>query len=330
MSNSLRPLGLGEIVDTAFKIYMRHWRVLTLVVGIVIVPAAVGSYLVLSSVPAPDLSPYIGDPTPVVDESLLEEIIPFFRATLVAALIQVVGAMLAAAGSMRAVAEVYLGSVPDWRASLAAAWRRLPAILLTGVLIIGAIGALTVGIWLLTGLTVAGSGGSGALVTLAFLIPLLVVPWLAVSWSLAIPVLVVEGTTSTGALTRSVSLVRGRWWPTFGTILTAWLIVVVLSGIASRILGAFLPAGDNVAAGLIISTGIAVATTPFIVAVLAVLYFDLRARHGQFDLRRLAGDIGIAFPSSPSQSDRFSPLPPTDEADWPPLPPGGIEPPPGE
>jgi hypothetical protein len=198
------------------------------------------------------------------------------------------------------------------------------------LLIIGAIGSLTVGVWLLTGLTAAGSGGSGVLVALAFLISLLVVPWLAVSWSPAIPVLVVEGTTATGALTRSFNLVRGRWWPTFGTILTAWLIVVVLSSIASRILGAFVPAGDNAAAGLIISTGIAVATTPFIVAVLAVLYFDLRARRGQFDLRRLAGDIGIVLPSSPSQSDRSAPLPPTDETDWPPLPPDGIEPPPAE
>jgi hypothetical protein len=324
MSNTLRPLGLGEIIDTAFKIYTRHWRVLMLAVGIVLVPALAASYLVLSSAPAPDLAPYLEEPSFVVDDGLLDEILPFFRATVAAALIQLIGAMLAAAGVMRAVAEVYLGSSPDWRATLVAAGRRLPAILITGVLIVGAIGALTVGIWLLTGLTAMSSGGGRLLVTLAFFISLLVVPWLAVSWSLAIPVLVVENAAPTGALTRSFSLVRGRWWPTFGTILTAWLIVVILSSIASRIVGAFLSSGENVAAALVISTAISAVTTPFIVTVLAVLYFDLRARHEHFDLAGLAGDIGVT-PPSPDWS------PPREErSDWPPLPPDtdGIEPPP--
>jgi hypothetical protein len=328
VSSTLRPLSLSEIIDTAFKIYTRNWRTLITVVGIVIVPAAAASFLVLSSAPVPDLSQYVGDPAPAVDKNLLEESIPFLRAALLAGLIQLVGAMLAAAGSMRAVAEVYLGSTPDWRASLAAAWRRLPAVLLTGVLIVGAMAALMAGIFLLTGL--AAAGGSGGLVTLAVFVTLLIIPWLAVSWSPAIPVLVVERATPTGALTRSFSLVRGRWWPTFGTILTAWLIVVVLSSIASRILQAFLPAGENLVAGLVISTGISVATTPFIVAVLAVLYFDLRARHEGFDLERLAGDVGITPPPFSSHTDRPAPLPPTDEPDWPPLPPDADQPPPAE
>jgi hypothetical protein len=245
-------------------------------------------------------------------------------------LIQLVGAMLAAAGVMRAVAEVYLGSRPDWRATLAIAGRRLPAVLITGVLIVGAIGALTVGLWLLTGLTAASSGGGGFVVTLAFLVSVLVVPWLAVSWSLAIPVLVIENANPAGALARSFNLVRGRWWPTFGAILTAWLIVVILSSIASRILGAFLPAGDNVAAGLVISTGISVITTPFMVVVLAVLYFDLRGRREHFDLGRLATDIGGIPPQSPSRSDWSPPI--DDQPEWPPFPPEAdeLEPPPTE
>ena len=328
--HSLRPLGLGEIIDTAFKIYTRHWRVLMLAVGIVIVPAGVASYLILSSVPIPDLAPYVEDSSFVVDEGVFEEVLPFFRATVVAALIQLVGAMLAAAGVMRAVAEVYLGRAPDWRATLVVAGRRLPAILITGALIVGGIGAFSVGLWLLTGLAAAGSGGVGIVVTMAFLITLLVVPWLAISWSLAIPVLVVDHATPTGALARSFSLVRGRWWPTFGTILTAWLIVVILSSIASRILGAFVPAGESVAAGLVISTGISAITTPFIVVVLAVLYFDLRGRRGGFDLGRLAADIGVARNQVQSSADWSPPV--NDQPEWPPLPPetDELEPPPTE
>jgi hypothetical protein len=123
-------------------------------------------------------------------------------------------------------------------------------------------------------------------------------------------------------LARSLNLVRGRWWPTFGTILTAWLIVVILSSIASRILEAFLAGGDNLAAGLVISAAISAVTTPFIVTVLAVLYFDLRARHERFDLAGLAGEIGVSPPSPDWSSPR------DERSDWPPLPPDtdGIEP----
>ena len=142
--------------------------------------------------------------------------------------------------------------------------------------------------------------------------------------------LIVEKTSPTEALTRSFSLVRGRWWPTFGTLLTTWLIVAVLSGVASRILQAFLPQGDSVIAGMAVSIAIAVVTTPFVVSVLAVLYFDLRTRREPFDLAQLAADVGAPFLRAHRDPPR-PPLPPApDRPDWPPLPPNPdqIDPPP--
>jgi hypothetical protein len=323
MEQSLRPLGLGEIIDTAFKIYTRHWRALMLLVAVVVVPAGIASYLILDAAVPPDLTQQLNDPNPVVDEALLEQMLRFLGAAVLAAVIQAAAAVLASAGSVRAVAEVYLGSEPDWHSSLALAWRRLPAIIVTGLLIVVAIGALSAGVWLLAGIT---ASASGALAVLALVVWLIMVPWLAISWALAIPVLVVEGISPTEALGRSFNLVRGRWWPTFGTLLTTWLIVAVLSGVASRILQAFLPEGDGVVAGMAVSVAIAVVTTPFVVSVLAVLYFDLRNRREPFDLGRLARDIGAPLPSKPSEPPR-SPLPPTpDRHDWPPLPPDPSEP----
>ena len=228
------------------------------------------------------------------------------------------------------MAEVYLGAEPDRRESLSVAIRRLPAILLAGFLIILAVGALSAGVWSLAAITASASNGSGALVALAIVAWLILVPWLAISWAPAIPVLVIEKATPSGALARSFNLVRGRWWPTFGTLLTTWLIVAVLSGIASRILQAFLPEQASVIGGLVVSVTIAVATTPFLVSVLAVLYLDLRTRREAFTLGRLAADIGAPPPAHQPEPHR-PPLPPApDLPDWPPLPPdpgGDAQPP---
>lgn len=322
---SLRPLGLGEIIDTAFKIYTRHWRALMLLVAVVVVPAGIVSYLVLDAAVPPDLALQIDDPTPVIDEALLKDMLRFLGAAVLAAVIQSGAAVLASAGSVRAIAEIYLGAEPDWRTSLVNVFRRLPAIFATGFLIVLAVGVLSGGVWLLVAVTASASNAGGAVAALSIIAWLVLVPWLAISWAPAIPVLVIEGTSPSGALSRSFSLVRRRWWPTFGTLLTTWLIVAVLSGIASRILQAFLPNGGGVVAGMAVSVAIAVVTTPFVVSVLAVVYFDLRTRREPFDLGRLAADIGTQPPTSP-------PAAPPDRPDWPPLPPDldGEDQPPAE
>ena len=324
MSNqSLRPLGLGEIIDTAFKIYTRHWRPLMLLVAVVVVPAGIASFFIMKDAVPPDLVEQIEQLdrlNPVLDEALVRAMLRFLGAAVLAAALQTAAAVLASAGSVRAVAEIYLGASPDWRVSLATAVRRLPAILLTGLLVMVAIGVLSGGVWLLVGVTASASAGGSALAALLLIAWFLVVPWLTISWAPAIPVLIIEGTEPSSALTRSFSLVRRRWWPTFGTLLTTWLIIAVLSGITSRILQAFLPGGGGVLSGAVVSVAIAVATTPFAVAVLAVLYFDLRARREPFDLSRLARDIGAPPVVSPETIEgRVPPVP--DRADWPPLPP---------
>jgi hypothetical protein len=317
---SIRPLGLGEIIDTAFKIYTRHWRALLLLVAVVVVPAGIASYLILDAAVPPDLVQTLNDPNPVLDDALLEDVLRFLGAALLAAVIESGAAVLASAGSVRGVAQIYLGANPDWRVSLMTAVRRVPAIIITGCLIVLAIGVLTGGAWLLAGTTAATSSGGAALTALVLIAWLIAVPWLAISWALAIPALIIEGTTPPEALTRSFNLVRRRWWPTFGTLLTTWLIVAVISGIVSRIVQAFLPEGG--VSGMLVSVAIAVATTPFIVAVFAVLYFDLRTRREPFDLIRLAADVGT--PPQPSTPETLEPQPP-DRVDWPPLPPDADE-----
>ena len=40
-----RPLGIGEILSTAFRLYQRHWRTLLAIAAVVVVPLTLLQYL---------------------------------------------------------------------------------------------------------------------------------------------------------------------------------------------------------------------------------------------------------------------------------------------
>ena len=40
-----RPLGIGEILSTAFELYRRHWRILLAIAAVVVVPLTLLQYL---------------------------------------------------------------------------------------------------------------------------------------------------------------------------------------------------------------------------------------------------------------------------------------------
>ena len=40
-----RPMGIGEILSTAFKLYQRHWRTLLAIAAVVVVPFTLLQYL---------------------------------------------------------------------------------------------------------------------------------------------------------------------------------------------------------------------------------------------------------------------------------------------
>ena len=40
-----RPMGIGEILSTAFQLYQRHWRTLLVIAAVVVVPFTLLQYL---------------------------------------------------------------------------------------------------------------------------------------------------------------------------------------------------------------------------------------------------------------------------------------------
>ena len=260
----LRPLAVGEIIDVAIKIWRRHLPTLARIVFVVVAPVQVLSALVAASVGPSD----IGNPS-----ADTHAVAGWVAGMLTAQALSALAFLIASAAVLRAVSVAYLGGEPDWRDSLRAATTRLGSLIWLGLLM----------------------GGGLLLAAVALFVPFI---WLGVSWSVAFPVLIAEGQRGTGAMRRAFRLVRGRWWPTFGALLLAFMFqffVGLVLGIPLGLLTASRDAGSVAAIALtaLVSIVSSVITTPFMAAVLVLIYFDLRVRKEGFDLELLSQGVGV-------------------------------------
>jgi hypothetical protein len=272
-STQLRPLGIGEILDVAIKAYSKNARTLITIGAIVGIPFELLSGLIsLSTVSSADqINGFFKFQagTTSLDYSRAR-----VAGLVVTSVIGVIVTLVVTAAMVKAVSDAYLGNAPRVRDSLRFAARRIGSLFWLDLLL---------GI----GLTVA---------FVALFLPLI---WLYVAWSVATPVLLIEGLGGWSALRRSFRLVRGRWWSVAFTLAVAKLMLSVASGI---VLSVFLIVphaidGSSVLLAVIGSTvASAVAVTlvqPLQSAIITVLYFDLRVRKDGFDLALLASGLGL-------------------------------------
>jgi hypothetical protein len=274
----LRPLGIGEILDVGIKIYSRHWLTLFKIVVFVVLPAQILVNLIEVSALPRGLAvsgggPFqpLAAPEPTITHHELVTVLVGFSAAL---LISFLAGRLAQAGCFRAIADAYLGEEVGWRSSLRFALRRLPAVVLLTIL-------------------------SGFMVGLGSI--LCVVPgiYLYVAFSVAVPVLLVEGAGPSRALGRSRELVRGRWWGACGVAVVGYILVSIVSlALTGLVVGvAFANPARNTVTGFILNTLAATVgsmiTTPAAAAFVTVLYIDLRVRKEGFDLLLLARRLGV-------------------------------------
>ena len=261
----LRPLGLGEILDAAFKVYKAHFKTLCLCVVFVVVPLAILSTLLTLSA-----DPSAFDPSPDAADDAT-----FGGAQIAALIITVVLAVLlstlATAACTRAVAAAYIGQPVDWRQSLRFGFRKIIPLILLSVL-------------------------TGLAVVLGLFALLIGAIYVGIRLVLGSPALVVEDESATGAMSRSWSLVKDRWWSTFGVVVVSTLLILVIGGLIQGLLALPGALGDSTAVGAILNTiGQIVSnviTIPLQAAVLTILYFDLRVRKEGFDLALLSEGVG--------------------------------------
>ncbi|MFG2244405.1 hypothetical protein [Spirillospora sp. NPDC048823] len=136
--------------------------------------------------------------------------------------------------------------------------------------------------------------------------------WLYLLFVLAVPAVVMERQTVGGALRRAVTLSKGRWFRTCGTLLLALLITVFMGFFALRIPFLFVQlvffgdssGADSTMAALAVDTlGRIVSWSvvlPFDAGVIALLYMDRRMRREGFDLElRTRGRSAAAISAGP-------------------------------
>jgi len=262
----LRPLGIGEVLDAAFGLYRRTATSLWRIVLIVIAPvAAVEQVAIAASLPR---GSFVRDGTLYTPTGTVGGLAVVVQLVLGLLSVLVLNGALAIC-----LVDAYIGNPIDWRESLRAAAERLGPL-----------------VWLALAYGIA--------VTVAFV--LFVVPgvYLVVVWSVSIPALMFERVGAVGALGRSLQLTRGRWWATFAVLLCAAALLGAALLAVGAILGAVqsaLAVSDTAAWAAIGALGTIVTDLivyPFIAAVTAVLYIDLRVRREGLSLERLAGELG--------------------------------------
>jgi hypothetical protein len=310
----MRPLNLGETLDASIKIVRERWKTLAIVMVVIALPLQIADVLIITSTTdvyqaGTSFSTTAGTKTTYSDSGA-------YAAGQVAIIaLTVLSYLLGTVACYRAVSDTYLNRPTSASESLSYAANRLGATLwLTIVFGVG---------------IVAG--------TLAFIVPGI---YLSIAWAVAFPVMLVERVGGFAALKRSFDLTRGRWWATTGRLLVAYILVTVISTVATAIF--LVPSNllvDDTSTGALLfehaaNFVVSLITTPFIAAVTTLVYFDLRVRKEGFDLALLAERMGgapAAGPApQPTERDAFgNPVAPGGTSQAPPasVPPPSAAPP---
>ncbi|NIZ93081.1 glycerophosphoryl diester phosphodiesterase membrane domain-containing protein [Kineococcus rubinsiae] len=305
----LRPIGLGEIWDGAFRAFRQNPKVMVGLSAIVVVATQLVS-LVATVVLTRDLvglAEQLGAGA-AADVSFsevagtLQRSIPLY---LVVTLLQAVAVLVLNGMLIVAVSRAVLGRTVTlgelWRETR----RRLPALLGLSLLLslvpalVGLV-ALAPGILVLVGADGDAAIASGVVLTLAgALVWAVVAVFLWIRWALATPALLLERLTVRQAVRRSSRLVKGSFWRTLGILLLTLVVVyavVAAVGVPFSLVGQAVvvatgsaddPTGAVVLQQVIASVGSMIGSVvayPFLASVTALVYVDLRMRREGLDV----------------------------------------------
>ncbi|KGM10013.1 hypothetical protein N869_05820 [Cellulomonas bogoriensis 69B4 = DSM 16987] len=289
----LRPLGLGEVLDGAFRAIRANPAVMFGISAVVITLTVLLDSLVQWYLFS-DLGQLMMLEVEPDAEVVLGELVGLAGGSTLSMLVSIIATTLLTGILILSVSRSVIGQ----RISVAAAWQRtLPRILpllgltllvilllflVPAVVIVGAVLLFAAEAWAAAfGLMVLGSIAS--IVWMA---------WIAVRTLLSTAALMLEEQGVLGGFRRGWELSRGSFWRLLGYYLLVSMVVGVVASIIvfpAAMIPAMLqldPLGDPVAiASSAVATIIAsVLTTPFSAAVFALLYIDLRIRREGLDV----------------------------------------------
>jgi hypothetical protein len=299
MTEILRPMSTGELMDRTFALYRRNFKLFVAIGSLG--PACYLVFQLLIMVPT------------LVRANNPRQINPFAAASVglgffAGMVIMLAGSAIAHGATVRAVAAVHLGqSIRAWeayRGLKGKIWRILGAFfcaaLLAGLVILAAIILISLGMLAIrtAGHTLPGTLGT-IVATVSILIYSIVAAILAaVVWTryaLAIACCVVENLGVIKSIHRSAALTKGRRFRIF----LVYLVFVVLAMVVAGALGALAGVAHLFISNLIVRLVLTymasfiagILCSPLATIGIALVYYDERVRKEAFDLQFMMSSL---------------------------------------
>jgi hypothetical protein len=298
-TNEFRPLSLAELLDRAFRLYRRHFRVF---VGIMIFPVGIATLTDLLTLPV--RGNWLGSGSDTAQSAGFRYW--FWGAYAVYWLVY----SIALGAGTHAVAEAYLGRNPSVEGAYAAVraklWKVVGLVLIVGlrVMVVFSAGPL-----LLVYASVPVGRAIGAhiphgktttivvnsIVGIVVLGSQALAVFFASRYAVSVPALVFENLGIQAAIRRAVYLTKGRRWQ----ILLATIFALIFAdvGVGLFKLPFRLAARSGhwqrlLSVGEVVSGGIGQAMIgSLVIIVLALFYFDARIRNEAFDLQLMLASL---------------------------------------
>jgi hypothetical protein len=305
MTEPLRPLSIGELLDRAFSLYRQNFK---LFIGVSILgPAA------LLCVQMAFAAVGTGG---IHSAGVIQNRVSVLVTVLGGIIFYLIGHSISMAASVRAVAAVYLGKpiqIGEAYASVKGRVLRVIGVLLAVIVIAGLGGGLIfgLGVAIMTGAVAVGKSYAGhigiIMGTIIGVVALIACVLLAIGFSmryaLSVQACVVEDLTVGASLERSKALTkdaRTRVVTVFVVCMAVIYVVAILFGAVALMV----PTGHNIfarhavtqIAGLISGA----LSAPLMTIALSLVYYDERVRKEAFDLQFLMESLDEAKSAAPS------------------------------
>ncbi|MFC8731619.1 hypothetical protein ACFT5B_04090 [Luteimicrobium sp. NPDC057192] len=334
----LRPLGLGDVYDGAFRAIRHNPKVVLGLPALLSVfsatVSAVAAWLALGQLSwlydvLDDVS--TGRTTSVEDPSA-STVWGLGLLFLAAVVVQVVVSVLANGLVISSVGRSVLGRV----ATPGEVWTAVRGRRLGGLVVLSLftsaipVAALAVWLVLLVLIAQASTGAAVAFGVVGFLALLVGLVWFWVHVVFAAPAYVLERVGPRQAIGRAWALVRGSFWRVFGIVVLTLVITYLMSyivqipfSILASVVGLGTASSDSLSGGALVAylvgsgVGALVASTlatAFLGSVVALLYIDQRMRREGLDVA-LAAAAAAPGPTDPGQPPASTP-PPTQPGMW--------------